>query len=208
MSDTAELPADAYAELAASERQPHQPRARRSFHWPTVALVLALVATIGFLAGVQVQKRHTPAATAVGAFGAGTGGGANRTGTGQGAGATGAGGAGGGATVGQVKVIDGSTMYVLDRDGNTVHVSTSASSRFSKTVDGSVQDVRPGDTVVVQGTKAADGSVDASSVTIGGAGGFSGRGGGRGGGGGGGGGAGRGGGTGGTGGTGGGTGGG
>jgi hypothetical protein len=76
-------------------------------------------------------------------------------------------------------VLDGSTMYVVDRDGNTVRVSTSASSRFSKSVDGSVQDVRPGDTVVVQGTKGADGSVDAASVTIGGAGAFSGRGGGR-----------------------------
>ena len=72
MSNTAELPADAYEELDAAERQPHQPRARRSFHWPTLALVLALVATLGFLAGVQVQKRHTPAATAVGAFGTGT----------------------------------------------------------------------------------------------------------------------------------------
>src|SRR2546430_2330639 len=132
MNDTTELPADAYQELEAAERQPHQPRARRSFHWPTMALVLALVATVGFLAGVEVQKRHTPAATAVAA-------GANRTGTGQGAGGAGAGGAGGGATVGQVKVLDGSTMYVLDRDGNTVHVSTSASSRFSKTVDGTVQ---------------------------------------------------------------------
>ena len=182
MSDTAELPADAYRELEAAERRPHQPRARRSFHWPTLGLVLALVATLGFLAGVQVQKRHTPAATAVGAFGAGSGNAANRTGTGQAAGA-----GGGGATVGQVKVLDGSTMYVLDRDGNTVHVSTSASSRFSKTVDGSVQDVRPGDNVVVQGTRGPDGSVEATSVTIGGAGGFSGRGGGRGGGGGGGG---------------------
>jgi hypothetical protein len=174
MSDTTELPADAYEELEAAERTPHQPRARRSFHWPTVVLVLALVATTGFLAGVQVQKRHTPAATAVASLGAA------RTATAQGAG--GGGGGGGGATVGQVKVLDGSTMYVLDRDGNTVRVSTSASSRFSKTVDGSVQDVRPGDNVVVQGTKGADGSVEASSVTIGGAGGFAGRGGGRGGG--------------------------
>jgi hypothetical protein len=181
MSETT-LPPDAYRELEAAEREPHQPRARRSFHWPTVALVLALVATVGFLAGVQVQKRHTPAATAVATFGAGAGTGANRTGTGQGAGnGTGAA-AGGGATTGQVKVLDGATMYVLDRDGNTIRVSTSASSRFSKTVDGTVQDVRPGDNVIVQGTKGADGSVEASSVTIGGAGGFAGRGGGRGGG--------------------------
>ena len=64
MSNTAELPADAYEELDAAERQPHQPRARRSLHWPTLALVLALVATLGFLAGVQVQKRDMPAATA------------------------------------------------------------------------------------------------------------------------------------------------
>src|SRR5260370_15041859 len=68
MSSTDELPADAYQELEAAERQPHQPRARRSFHWPTVALVLALVATLGFLAGVQVQKRHTPATIAVASF--------------------------------------------------------------------------------------------------------------------------------------------
>jgi hypothetical protein len=175
MSKTDELPPDAYKELEASERQPHQSKTRRSFHWPTVVLVLALVATAGFLAGVQVQKRQGGSTTSVAAGAQG----GTRTGTQNGrtggAGANAAGGAG--ATVGQVKVIDGTTMYVLDRDGNTVRVSTSPSARVSKTVDGTMLDVRPGDTVIVQGTKAADGSVDASSVTLGGAGIFGGGGG-------------------------------
>ena len=136
MSDTGELPADAYQELEAAERQPHQPKARRSFHWPTVALVLALVATAGFLAGVQVQKRQGGSTTAVATLGGAAGAGGTRTGAqggrtaGANAGANAAG-AGGGATVGQVKVIDGTTMYVLDRDGNTVRVSTTPSARVS-----------------------------------------------------------------------------
>ena len=178
MSDTTELPPDAYAELESAASRPRPDRPRHAINWPTAALVLALVGVLGFLVGVRVQKRHsgTDTSTAVTSFGAGTGGGAGR-----GAGAQGAGGAGGGATVGEVKVIDGAVLYVLDRNGNTVHVSTTSSSRFSKTVDGSVQDIRPGDTVVVQGTKSADGSVEASSVTIG-TGGFGRQGGGRGGG--------------------------
>jgi hypothetical protein len=142
-------------------------------------LVLALVATLGFLAGVEVQKRQeTPVATGGAAFastrgggggqrGAGLGTGGGRRGAGGGGG-TGAGtfGGGGNATVGEVKVIDGSTLYVVDQNGNTLRVATSPSSRVSKSAEGSTQDIRPGDTVVVQGSKAPDGSVTAAQITI------------------------------------------
>jgi len=168
MSEPTALPPDAVAELETAAARPRADRRRRAISWPTAALVLALVGVLGFLVGVRVQKRHsTTDSTAV------------TSSAGRNAATTAGGGAfGGGATIGDVKVIDGSVLYVTDRDGNTVRVSTTPSSRFSKVVDGSVQDIRPGDTIVVQGTKSADGSVEASSVTIG-TGAFGGRGGGR-----------------------------
>jgi hypothetical protein len=115
---------------------------------------------------------------APGAGGAGAGGraagGQGPAGTGTGAGAAAAGGApaGGGAagraagaaTAGQVKLIDGNNIYVTDASGNVVKVVTTPSSRFTKTGSGSIQDVRPGDTVVVQGQKGDDGIVTATAV--------------------------------------------
>jgi hypothetical protein len=112
-------------------------------------------------------------APAAGAGPSSTGGGPGaRAGTGAAAGAgtgqRGAGGALGGAgaaTAGQVKLVDGTNIYVTDAQGNVVKVVTSGSSRFTRTGPGSIQDVRPGDTVIVQGQKADDGIVTATAVT-------------------------------------------
>ena len=53
-------------------------------------------------------------------------------------------------------------------------MTTSAASQVTKTVSGTVKDVHPGDTVVVRGTQQSNGNIAASSVTLGGAGGFGG----------------------------------
>ena len=178
----------------------------------TSVLVLAVVAVLGFIGGVEVQKRQrvtsSVAATAPGATGgaglgaaaaarAAAGGGATttaapaptagaetapttagagaaagrqRVGAGAPAGGTAPGPAATGAAAsGQVKSVDGVNMYVTDAQGNVVKVVTTPSSRFTRT--GSIQDVRPGDTVIVQGQKGEDGVVTATAVNSGTAGG-------------------------------------
>lgn len=108
-------------------------------------------------------------ARAAGGAGAATGGtGATGGQRGNFGGATGAGGAGT-ATAGQVKLVDGPNIYVTDNQGNVVKVTTSDSSRFTRTGPGTLGDVHPGDTVIVQGAKGADGIVTASAVVDNGA---------------------------------------
>ena len=95
--------------------------------------------------------------TTAGAAGAGAAAGRQRPG---------AGGAGAGAAAsGQVKRVDGLNIYLTDAQGNEVKVVTTSSSRFNtRTGPGSIQDVRPGDTVIVQGQKGEDGVVTATAV--------------------------------------------
>lgn len=143
----------------------------------TSVLVLGLVATLGFVAGVNVQKgQKTTAVVPTGAGGgaaafaalaggggfpgAGGAGGAGRTG-----GAAGAPGAAGAAATGTVKLVDGANIYLTDATGNVIKVTTSDASRFTRSGPGTVGDVRPGDTVVVQGQRGDDGTVAAIAVT-------------------------------------------
>lgn len=181
------------------------PRANRL----TWILVAALIAVLGFVGGVTVQKNHDSGlvgnAARVRAGGAGQGGtgqggtgqggtGGTRGGTGQGgagpgSGGTGAdaGGQGGGAAsgdgaasgtgagagetvgagtpvaVGTIKTVSGTTLTLTDFGGNviTVHVPPTAT---VTTVGLSPPAV--GSPVSVVGTKAADGSVAATAVTV------------------------------------------
>jgi hypothetical protein len=66
-------------------------------------------------------------------------------------------------------LIKGTTLYVTAANGNTVLVHTSASSKVTKSVAGTVKSVQPGESVTVTGTQQKDGSVAASQITIGGA---------------------------------------
>jgi hypothetical protein len=51
-----------------------------------------------------------------------------------------------------------------------VKVSTSAGSQVTKTVDGTLEDIHPGDTIVVRGAQAANGVIAAQSISLGGGG--------------------------------------
>jgi hypothetical protein len=147
----------------------------------TGILLLLLFAAAGFWGGSALQKHHdkssgsTAAAAAASRFGAlagrsGTGTSTGGRTSGGAAGGAGTGGIGGGfarnGTVGIVTTIEGSTVYVTDSSGNLVKVTTNPSSTVTKTVSGTVGDLQPGQTVVVQGSKAADGSTTARSITI------------------------------------------
>ncbi|HWS44502.1 MAG TPA: hypothetical protein VN636_01455 [Acidimicrobiia bacterium] len=161
-----------------------RPRPRKRAHTLTFVLGGLVLAALGFLGGVAVQKHEDRGSTtsaagttaAARAFARGTGG----------TGASGSGGGGfagrlGGATVGTVKLVDGKNIYVTDSNGNVVKVVTTDASQLQKTDAATVKDVVPGETVVVRGTQNSDGSVTASSLTAtpaGASGGFGGFGGG------------------------------
>jgi hypothetical protein len=126
-------------------------RPRRKLVTPvTASLGAVLLLALGFLGGVQVQKRQggsSPSAAArfQPARSAPTGS-AN-------------------ATVGQVADVHGKTLYVTGSDGATVKVKTTANTKVTRNAVSQVHRVHPGDTVIVQGSKAGNGTVRASRVT-------------------------------------------
>jgi hypothetical protein len=146
--------------------------------------VIALLALLFFVAcgvwgGAVLQRHHdnktlnsrvtAALATAVAgrrsAAGAGTG-----TGT---AGAGGFGGFGGGAaggrTTGTVTDVEGTVVTLTDSSGNAVKVNLAPTTKITKTTAGTTADLQLGQTVVVSGAKAADGSTTAATITISGA---------------------------------------
>jgi hypothetical protein len=145
----------------------------------TAVLLLLLFAAAGFWGGSALQKHHDKASTSTAAASAASRFAAARGGTGTGTAGRGSAGAGSGAgasgtgggfarngTVGIVTTVEGSTVYVTDSSGNLVKVATNPSSTVTKTVSGTVGDLQPGQTVIVQGSKAPDGTTTARSITI------------------------------------------
>jgi len=150
---------------------PRRPKRRLVTPW-TLGLAAVLVAALGFIGGVQVQKgeqddggasglpaglRAAMAGGAAGARGgAAGGGGANAGGTADGASAP---------TMGEVASKDGGTLYVTDSSGATVKVKTNGNSKVTRTAKGKVSGVHPGDTVVITGSTNANGTVTATQIT-------------------------------------------
>jgi hypothetical protein len=69
------------------------------------------------------------------------------------------------ATVGTVADVDGRTLYVTDSSGTTIRVKTTSGSKVTRTAVSRVGAVHPGDTVIVQGTRSSNGTVQATTVT-------------------------------------------
>jgi hypothetical protein len=152
------------------------PRRRRRLVTPVAAgLAAVLVAALGFIGGVQVQKHadknggssgNGAQAALASARGGGTG---ARGGFGGGRGFPGVGAAGGAngqsaPTIGSVANKNGSTLYVKDSDGNTVKVKTTSHSKINRTASTSAGAIHPGDTVIVQGTKSSNGTITATQI--------------------------------------------
>jgi hypothetical protein len=153
-----------------------------------VLVVLGLLAG-GFWGGVVAEKHHAGTSTASSAasalasrFAALRGG----TGTGTGTGASAFAGAAG-ATTGEVTEVQGNVLYVTENDaaGTLVKVTVGPSTTITRTAKSSLAGLQQGDTVIVTGSKGANGSVAATAirataqgVTTGGGGGFAGLGGG------------------------------
>lgn len=158
-------------------------RRRRRIGPLTYVLLVVLVGLLSAYGGVRWQKskgnESGTAAAAFRSFAASRGGGGSQGGGGSG----GQGGAGAGAAAfGTVKLVDGTNVYVSAGNGNIVKVTTSAdATTITRAASANVADLKPGETVVVQGATDADGVVSATRITdagtggdIGGAGGLGG----------------------------------
>jgi hypothetical protein len=178
----------AYAEesehdwLDEHDELPRRPR-RKLLSPVPVTLFVVLLLIGAFLAGVEVQKGQGSSSAAGGglastfaALRAARGGATGTSGAARGSGAA-AGGfptggglpGGGGVTTGEVSYVTGSTLYVVSGE-STVKVHAPDGTKVSKTVSTDVHGIHPGDTVVVRGSKGTNGSVTASSISIGSAG--------------------------------------
>ncbi len=150
-------------------------RRRRRLPVVTAILTVGVAAGIAFIAGAYVQKHYghaastssgSAAASAFARFRSAAGGTAGGGFAGGRGGFFGAGGGVGAGTVGTVTLIKGSTLYVTSASGNTAQVVTSAATRVTRSVRGTVQTIHPGDTVAVTGAQGANGAYTATVVSI------------------------------------------
>jgi len=141
------------------------PRPRKRPRRLTYVLAALSLIAIGTLAGISIQKHeaHTtaPTTTVTGRTVA-----TGRAPGNAGGGTSGfAGGGGGGGTVGTVTLVNGNEVYVTDTTGNVVKVVTNAASQLTQTDRATIKDITPGETVIVRGTTATDGTVTATALT-------------------------------------------
>jgi hypothetical protein len=147
----------------------------------TMTLVVAAVLGIGFVGGALAGKHFgsssSSAATGFGAFtrfgGAGAAGAsssasaapAGSSGSSSFPGRGGGGLFGGGGTFGTIKLVDGNIVYVQTETGSIVQVTTSAATKVTASTSVPLKDLTPGETVIVEGTTKANGSVAATSIS-------------------------------------------
>jgi hypothetical protein len=77
------------------------------------------------------------------------------------------GGGGGATTFGEITAVEGDVVTVEDAQGNAVHVVVSSDTGITISENGSIDDLAVGDSVLVQGTTDADGTVVAASISDG-----------------------------------------
>jgi hypothetical protein len=136
----------------------------------TWVLLTLAVLMVGFAGGALANQKFgaSTSSPSFGGFPAGfTPPGLSSTsgGAGAAAGFPGAGGGFGGLTVGTVKLVDGTNVYVATNDGATVKVKVPASATLTAQKDIELTDLSAGTTVMVRGETASDGTVTATSVS-------------------------------------------
>ena len=127
---------------------------------PAIIAVI-IVAALSFLGGMQYGKAQNANATQTPA----------RTGFAGGAAGMRRGGAGGpngagGFTAGQVLSMDSKSITVSIPSGGSKIIFFSDATKVSKSVDGTVSDLKAGDQVVVTGSANSDGSIAATSIQL------------------------------------------
>jgi hypothetical protein len=141
---------------------------------PIAALIAVLLVAGGFWGGAALEKSHgggsgSGLASLASRFRTARGGTSTTGGTGA-TGATGFAGFGGtgastSAASGTISVVDGDTLYVLTSTGSLVKVTLTKSTTITRNADAAADDLRPGDTITVQGATASNGDVSATSVS-------------------------------------------
>ena len=132
---------------------------------PVAALTAVVLVAGGFWGGAELQKNQGGTSSSLASVAA-------RFRSAAGAGATGAAGSGFGgrfastaAATGTISVVDGDKLYVLTSAGSVVKVTLTKSTTVTRNADASAIDLRPGDTVTVQGATGNSGAVTATSVS-------------------------------------------
>lgn len=74
--------------------------------------------------------------------------------------------AGNGTTIGTVEKVEGNIVTLNTRTGTTVLVDIGNSTSIQKMAEGSLADISSGESITVSGNTNADGSIEASSITI------------------------------------------
>jgi hypothetical protein len=127
----------------------------------TASIAAVALAAAGFYGGVEVQK-HQGATSSSGAGGMRASAGGPPSGGGAPSSSTSA---TSNATTGTVKSTRDGVIYLETSDGTTIKVKTTATSRVTRNARTTAGQVHPGDSVVVQGTTGANGTVTATQVS-------------------------------------------
>ena len=162
------MPEDLTGDLAGDEWPVRTTRRGVSMRRPTAILLTLLVAAGAFWGGAAVQRSQggstSGTATALAArfrtlFGRGASGASGLAGTfGRGGTARTA------AATGTITVVDGATLYVTEAGGSIVEVTLGPSTKVTRDAPSSAAALRPGDSVVVEGSASKAGAVSATSV--------------------------------------------
>jgi hypothetical protein len=143
-----------------------EPPPRRRVPMLTKGLIVGILMVVAFGGGVMIQKQHdassTSASSGVPSFSGGIPAGAGASSGGASGGSTAASGP---VVVGTVVGVAGNDVTVKDLGGSTHVVHVSATTGLATTsVDWSTS-LKPGTTVSINGTKADDGTITATTVT-------------------------------------------
>jgi hypothetical protein len=128
-------------------------------------VVLVLVAGASFYGGMVYGKNQEQAALAARRQGAFPGAGANGQLTGQ-AGANARTGGQGGMLFGQIDSIGDGALVVKDNNGKQTQVKVTDTTLIEKQASVKLTDLTTGETVIISGSTAADGSITARSVQV------------------------------------------
>jgi hypothetical protein len=125
---------------------------------PTALALAVVFVAAGFWGGAVLEKSGGPSsagtASAVARFRAGQ---ARAGAASPGAGAS-------VATTGTLSVVDGKSLYLLTSAGTLLKVSVGSSATVTRNGKTGAAALRPGDTVIIQGSTEKNGDLDASSV--------------------------------------------
>lgn len=154
---------DAFAALFGEEIAPWPERAARRglrVTWLAVTLVSLLLVVGGMGLGAYLQRTRPTSATSFLNALANSAGSRSRLGSSGSFPTT-----SGAATAGTVTDVKGHDLYVTTASGSLVKVVVGPSTTIDRNASSSLSSLKLGDTVTVEGTTAANGDVDATSVS-------------------------------------------